>query len=138
MSFAECLHHYRRLNKTSAYSFAEIYPLPLQREDFTNQNNGEQQKIPFCFAYIYIQKPAKKASAPHAMEQLDLKTEGEKKISFQKVCRAVQFQGPFHPPPQPQSGTTAQAQHPSSAAAGVEEKESLVLSAWALTPHGSF
>lgn len=118
-----------------------MYPLPLQREDFTNQNNGEQQTIPFWFVCIYIQQPLKKASAPHAMEQLDLKTEGEKKSVFKRFAEgagAVQLQGPYHPPPQPQRGTTAQSTASLICCCRCGGKEGLVVSVWALMPHGSF
>lgn len=59
------------------------------------------------------------------MEQLDLKTEGEKKSVFKRFAEgagAVQLQGPYHPPHSPREGPQHKAQHPSSAAAGVEER----------------
>lgn len=83
MSFAECLHPWRRLNKTSAYSFDEIHPLPLHREDFTNQNNGEQQTIPFCFVCTYI---LRKLQHPMLWNNLIWKLKDEKKSVFKRFA----------------------------------------------------
>lgn len=75
------------------------------------------------------------------MEQLDLKTEGEKKSVFKRsaeVCWSCAITGPYHPPPQPQSRTTAQSTASLICCCRCGGKEGLVASAWALTPHGSF
>lgn len=75
------------------------------------------------------------------MEQLGLKTEGEKKNQsskgLQRCAGAVQFQGPCHPPPQPQSGTTAQSTASLICCCRCAGKDSLVVPVWALMPHGS-
>lgn len=60
------------------------------------------------------------------MEQLGLKTEGEKKISLQKVCRGVlelcSSRDLVIHPHSPRVGPQHKAQRPSSAAAGVQER----------------